>query len=326
MSPTPDMGWNEERAQQLLELRERWPDAFAGRVARVEAAVATCWTERGSIIAHLPSKLRVPEGRPAVGDWAVLRPGEQPRIEALLPRATQFVRRAAGRRVLKQVVAANVDVMFLVSSLDGDFNPRRLERYLTAARDGGARPVILLTKAGLCADVAAELAVARSAAPDVPVHAMDVIDGIDAAAAHDYLRPGITAGLVGSSGVGKSTLINHWLGEDRQATGEVRAGDRKGVHTTTARELFRLPSGALVIDTPGMRELALWADDDALDEAFADVEALSQRCRFANCRHAAEPGCAVRAAMEEGVIDAARVSSYLALRRELEQHGRRRFR
>jgi ribosome biogenesis GTPase len=324
MSPPPDMGWTEERAQQLQALRERWPDAFAARVARVEAAVATCWGEHGSFVAHLPSRLRAPEARPAVGDWAVLRPSEPPRIEVLLPRATQFVRRAAGRKVAKQVVAANVDVIFLVSGLDGDFNPRRLERYLTAARDGGARPVILLTKAGLCAEVPSQLAAARATAPDVPVHAMDVIDGIDPAAADDYLAPGITAALVGSSGVGKSTLINHWLGEDRQSTNELR--DNRGVHTTTARELFKLPSGALVIDTPGMRELGLWAEDDALDGAFADIEAVAPRCRFSNCRHASEPVCAVRAAVASGELDPARVESYLALRRELEQRGGRRFR
>lgn len=327
MSPSKAMGWTEEREQQLSALRERWPDAFAARVARVEAAVATCWTDGDSIVARLPTRLRVPDARPAVGDWAVMRPTEPPRVEALLPRATEFVRRAAGRRLAKQVVAANVDLVFVVAALDGDFNPRRLERYLTTVRDGGARPVILLTKAGLCDDVEANVASARAAAPGVPVHAMDVIDGIDPNAADEYLRPGVTAALVGSSGVGKSTLVNHWLGETRQATADVRAGDRKGVHTTTARELFRLAGGALVIDTPGMRELALWADEDALDDAFADIDALAQRCRFSNCRHQAEPDCAVRAAVADGVLEPGRLENYLTLRRELDRRdARRRFR
>ena len=194
-------------------------------------------------------------------------------------------------------------------------------------RDGGARPVVLLTKAGLCHDIDARVTVARAVAPGVPVHAMDVIDGIDPSAADEYLRPGITAALVGSSGVGKSTLINHWLGEARQATADVRAGDRKGVHTTTARELFRLDSGALVIDTPGMRELALWADEVALDDAFADIEEVARRCRFSNCRHESEPDCAVRVAVGDGTLEQGRLENYLALRRELELRGtRRRFR
>jgi ribosome biogenesis GTPase len=324
MPPTSHMGWTETREQQLRAHRERCPDAFAARVARVDAAVAVCWSDDGPLLARLPSRLRSPETRPAVGDWAVVRPSDPPRMDALLPRATQFVRRAAGRRIEKQVVAANVDVVLCLSGLDGDFKPRRLERYLTTVRDGGARPVILLTKAGMCSDVPAQLELARAVAPGVPVHAMDVIDGIAPDAADEFLRPGITAALVGSSGVGKSTLINHLLGEARQATGDVRLSDGRGMHTTTARELIELPGGALVIDTPGMRELALWADEHALDDAFADIDAVAQRCRFSDCRHGAEPDCAVRASVAAGEIDRARLDSYLALRREVTEIRQRR--
>ena len=317
--PTSDIGWSPQRDAQLQDFLRRWPQAYPARVARVESAVATVWANEGPVLVRLPSKLRHVDTRPAVGDWAVVRPGAPPTLAALLPRRTEFVRRAAGRKVAKQVVAANADLVFVVSSLDGDFNPRRLERYLTAVRDGGARPVVLLTKAAGCPDVDAQVRAAQDAVPDVSVHAMDVIDGVAPDAADRYLGTGTTAALVGSSGVGKSTLLNHWLGEARQQTRAVRASDNKGVHTTTARELFIVRQGGLVIDTPGMRELALWADADALDDAFADIDTLAATCRFSDCRHDTEPGCAVQAAVDDGALDPARLASYINLRHEVER-------
>lgn len=299
----------------------------AGRVVRCEAMVATVWTERDhggtrtieDSLAHLPARMRTGDDRPVVGDWVTLVPDhEDLRVLEILPRATCFVRRAAGRKHMRQVVAANVDVVFVVSSLDHDWNPRRLERYLTAVRESGARPIVLLTKAAVCDDAEPFLRTTHEVAPGVPVHVLDVLAGIGTEAVREHLVPGRTAALVGSSGVGKSTLVNHWLGEARQATSAVRERDERGQHTTTRRELFALPNGALVIDTPGMRELGLWADPEALLRAFSDVEALAAACRFADCGHRSEPDCAVRAAVETQRLPADRFASYVALREELE--------
>ena len=285
------------------------------------------WTEEGPIEARIPGKLKGSDVRPVVGDWVVVRPAaKETRIDEVLSRETIFVRRAAGRRVQRQAIAANVDVVFIVSGLDGDFSPRRLERYLTAVSDTGAQAVVLLTKAGMVEDPDVFVQEARRSVPTVPVHAIDVVDGVDPGAADPYLGPGSTAALVGSSGVGKSTLLNHWLGEARQPTGGVRARDKRGQHTTTAREMFVLPSGALVVDTPGMRELALWADPTALAVAFADIDAIARDCRFSDCRHDGEPECAVRAAVEGGELDAARFESYLRLRAEIENTSEQRRR
>jgi ribosome biogenesis GTPase len=318
VKPLRELGWGAEREQELAAL-ELPADAMPGRVARSEAAVAHVWTDAGARIARIPSRMRQGPERPAVGDWVVVA-GDDPsaRVDRVLDRSTQFVRRAAGRRVQSQVVAANVDVVFVASGLDGDYSPRRIERYLTASVASGARPIILLTKAGLCDDPARFVAEAESVAPGIPVHAIDVIDGIDDEAAHQYLTAGTTAALVGSSGVGKSTLVNFWIGETRQRVEAVRDRDQRGQHTTTARELFVLPGGALVVDTPGMRELALWADPSALDGAFTDIDELAAKCRFSDCRHDAEPGCAVRDACIGGELAADRLESYLALRGEIE--------
>lgn len=314
--PLPAWGWTPERQRALDEERTRNPGLRPGRVARTEGAVATVWTEAGEGLFHLPPRLRPAEARPAVGDWVVV---SQEAIHAVLPRKTCFVRRAAGRKLQRQVVAANVDVVFVVSSLDGDFSPRRLERYLTAVAGSGAEPVVLLTKAALVAAPERCVGEAQVAAPGLPVHAIDVLAGVEVEGPRAYLRPGITAALVGSSGVGKSTLLNDWLGEARQAVGEVRPRDRRGQHTTTHRELFVLPSGALVIDTPGMRELAPWTEPSAVDRVFPEISAVAGGCRFTDCEHLDEPDCAVRGALAAGQLDPSRVESYRALRREVAQ-------
>jgi len=261
-----------------------------------------------------------PSDFPAVGDWAAVRPVERgpSLIEAILPRRSAFTRKAAGEAVEAQIVAANVDTVFLVSGLDGDFNLRRIERYLTTAWSSGAEPVIILNKADLTPDLEAVIAAAAGVAPGVPIVAARALTEGGLEGLTPFLSAGKTVAFLGSSGVGKSTMINRLIGRERFRTGAMSdAAAGRGRHTTTERELVRLPGGALLIDTPGMRELGLWADDNGLDRTFDEIEALAARCRFPDCGHEHEPGCAVTAAVESGVLDAGRWQSYLKLRREL---------
>lgn len=267
-----------------------------------------------------------PADYPVVGDWVAIeaRAGERTAsIHAVMPRATAFVRHAPGLTSDEQVVAANVDTLFLAAGLDGDLNLRRLERYLAVAWASGARPVVVLTKADLAGNVDGDRARVTAIAPGVEVHATSAVHrhGLDSLA--PYLAPGATVALLGSSGVGKSTLVNALLGEERQAVAAVRADDGRGRHTTIRRELIRLPSGALLLDTPGMRELGL-AGDEGLDDAFAEVAALAAGCRFADCRHEAEPGCAVRDAIRSGVLTRERLAHVRKLEREAGAAARRR--
>jgi ribosome biogenesis GTPase len=231
------------------------------------------------------------------------------------------MRKVAGDETAAQVVAANVDVAFVVTALP-DVNPRRLERYLALAWESGAVPVIVLTKTDLSDDVAAQITTAQALAPGVDVIALSSVTGVGVDALDRLLQPGRTAVLLGPSGAGKSTLVNRLLGADRIRTAEVRE-DGKGRHTTTHRELFRLPGGALLIDTPGMRELQLWDADAGLSAAFSDIYVLSDECRFRDCRHETEPGCAVRAAVEAGQLPAARLEHWRQLERELAHLARR---
>jgi ribosome biogenesis GTPase len=257
-----------------------------------------------------------------VGDWVALRPptGDgRAMIHAILPRTSKFSRKSAGQRTDEQVVAANVDTIFLVSGLDGDFNPRRIERYLTAAWDSGAQPVVVLNKLDRCDDPERCLLETEAVAMGVPVHRVSALTGQGCDALRDYLGPGLTVGLLGSSGVGKSTLINRLLGREVQKTGDVRESDDRGKHTTTHRELFRVPTGGLLIDTPGLRELQLWEADQGIESAFADIEELAEDCRFGDCGHAGEPGCAVEEALASGTLAPERLESYCKLQRELRQ-------
>ncbi len=282
-------------------------------------------TSEGEIDAVAAGRLRHEAELPVAGDWvAVNLSGEGLAvIRAVLPRASAFVRRAAGPAGGGQVVAANVETAFLAASLNADFSPRRLERYIALAHESGAEPVILLTKADACPDVATAFEDAVAIAGGAPVIAVSAVSGEGLEELRAHLPPGRTAVLLGSSGVGKSTLVNALAGAELMATQAVIEEGARGRHTTTHRELIHLPGAGLILDTPGMRELGLWEADAGLAAAFDDLEQLASGCRFGDCGHSNEPGCAVQAAVAEGSLDPARLASFRKLQKEL-AHGRRR--
>ncbi len=253
---------------------------------------------------------------PVTGDWVVYEGNDVGRIVRVLPRRSKVSRKAAGNRTEEQVLAANVDTCFLVSGLDRDFNLRRIERYVLMARQSGAEPVIVLNKTDLATGVAAVTREVEETLRSVPVVAISALQGEGLGALDPFLSPCSTVALLGSSGAGKSTLINSLLGVDRQQTGAVRPEDQRGRHTTTARELIRLEGGALLIDMPGLRELQPWLAGEAFDEAFDDIAALAVQCRYGDCGHEGEPGCAVREAVESGGLDSGRLANFFKLRRE----------
>jgi ribosome biogenesis GTPase len=293
--------------------------------ARVTAHHRGLWrlaTPQGEMAGRLSGRFALEAGpgeHPVVGDWLAVSSADasgDALIQALMPRRTAFSRRAAGGTGV-QVVAANVDVAFLVAALNNDLNVRRLERYLVAARDSGAAPVIVLTKVDLSADPEAEAKRVVEIAGDAPVVVLSAVTGAGLQELDRWLKPGVTAALLGSSGAGKSTLLNALAGSVLMDTGAIRESDDRGRHTTTHRELFCLPGGALLVDTPGMRELGLLDVDEALDASFEDVTALFPQCRFGNCTHVNEPGCAILAGLESGALSEERWRAYLKLQREL---------
>jgi ribosome biogenesis GTPase len=297
-----------------------------GRVARVDRGMPLVLTEQGSLRAepamHLVRTRGEATSRAVVGDWVALNlPAghDHPIIEAILPRSSAFVRQDPGEATEEQVVAANVDTVFVMQSVSGrGVNLRRLERELVLAWESGAKPIVVLTKADLAADADEQLAEARSVSAGASVLLTSSITGQGLADLSEFTAKGMTVALLGASGVGKSTLINRLIGQDVRATAEVRAFDSKGRHTTVARELVMLPGGGVVIDTPGMRAIALWDAEDGIGAAFPEIDELAERCRFADCRHETEPGCAVIEAVESGQVPARRLESYLHLRRELD--------
>lgn len=280
-------------------------------------------TPFGELAGGMTGKLRseaVAGGYPVAGDWVAVeaRPEEgSATIHAVLPRTTTFIRRAAGPGGGAQVVAANVDVAFLAASLNADLSLRRLERYLATALESGSKPVIVLTKSDAADDLPARIAEVEAIAAGAPVHAVSALTGEGLDQLLPYLAKGTTSAVMGSSGVGKSTLINALAGKEIMDTGGIREDDDRGRHTTTHRELVLLPNGALVLDTPGMRELGLWNTEAGVATAFDDVEALALNCRFSDCRHGNEPGCAINAAMASGDLDPNRWAAYQKLQREL---------
>lgn len=298
---------------------------FAGRVVLEERGSYRLYAEHDELSARVRGKLRFEsEGAadfPAVGDWVSVHRRERdglPQIYGVLPRRSKFSRKAAGANSEEQVVAANVDTVFLVQGLDHDFNLRRLERYLVAAFESNAAPVVILSKADLCGDVEQKISGAESVAPGAPVHAISSVSGQGLEALDQYILPGVTVAFLGSSGAGKSTLINRIVGEEVQKTAEVREHDSRGRHTTTHRELLVLKTGGLLIDTPGMRELQMWDASGSLDLAFSDVQSIAAGCYFSNCSHQSEPGCAVREALEDGSLDRDRYESYYKMEKEME--------
>jgi ribosome biogenesis GTPase len=318
-----ELGWNEAFAAAYEPWRSA-PHVSPGRVGIEFNQNFRVYVDGGEIDAIAAGRLKhQARGRaelPAVGDWVALRRRpEEDRgvIVAVLPRRSAFTRRAAGDVTREQVVAANVDVVFVVMGLDRDYSLRRLERYLLMARESGATPAIILTKPDLCADLPPRLHEVTSLAGDVVVHVVNAKagDGLDRVRQH--VGAGGTSALLGSSGVGKTTIINRLAGAEIRRTREVRAADSRGRHTTTHRELVRLPDGGLIIDTPGMRELQLWDAADSVAETFEEIEALAPQCYFADCRHRDEPRCAVKAAVADGKISAERLQSYLTVQSEL---------
>ncbi|GIO29881.1 MULTISPECIES: ribosome small subunit-dependent GTPase A [Paenibacillus] len=298
-----------------------------GRITADFGQMYKVYTEEGEIWGEMSGKMKheLQHGGPvpAVGDWVelqMLEGEERGVILGVLDRKTNISRQKAGAKsAQEQLIAANVDILFLVTSLNDDYNPRRMERYLIMAWNSGVNPVILLSKADLCDDADIKAAEMEMIAPGVPVHVVSALENRGKEAVTGYLKEGVTVALTGSSGCGKSTIVN-WLAEtSTQRTQGIREDDSRGRHTTTHRQLFLLPQGGLMVDTPGMRELQLYDDNGGgFEQAFADIESIGKACRFADCRHEREAGCAVRAAVEAGEIDAKRLQNYRKTQRELE--------
>ncbi len=324
-----ELGWDDRFAAAFDALGDR--GLIPARVGIEHNHFYRVLTSGDELMAQAAGRLRHhaagQDELPAVGDWVAVRVNRHDgtaTIRAILPRRSSFSRKAAGDPTARQVVAANIDVVLVVAGLDGDFSPRRIERYLVATADSGARPVVVLNKADLEERVALRVAKIREAAPDVPIHPTCCTTGQGLDDLARYLEPGRTVALLGSSGVGKSTIINRLLGESRQKTQAVRSADSRGRHTTIHRELIAAPDGGIIIDTPGMRELQLWDSERALEDAFAEIETLAADCRFRDCRHRQEPGCAVRAAVDAGRLPAIRRTHYLRLADERAHLDRRR--
>jgi ribosome biogenesis GTPase len=316
------LGWNETYEDVFQEYKNQ--GYVAGRVFAEYKSFYKVIYEGGEILAEISGKLlhgaEMQQDFPAVGDWVAISPRQSENrgtIHHVLPRKSKFSRKVAGTNTREQIIAANIDTVFIVNSMNNDFNPRRMERYLLLAWESGANPVIVLSKSDLCENLDEIRAEAEAVALGAPVHAVSTYMNSGIEELKKYFKVGHTVALMGSSGVGKSSIINYFLGEEIMKVQELRGDGQKGKHTSTHREMFVLPEGGLIIDTPGMREIQLWDANEGLSEAFEDIEAVASNCFFKNCKHEGEPGCTVREAIENGIIEEKRLESYKKLEKEL---------
>ena len=315
-----ELGWDQFFNKQVNDPDPE--DLKIGRVFKVESGDSLgILTEDGELSARIPGKMKYNYANlPGIGDWVVVQIQELGySIFKILKRKNHISRKVAGREYKEQIVGANIDFIFIVMGLDKDYNINRLERYLFMVKASNSKPVIILNKTDVAkGGIEKKVAKVKSAAEDVPVHPISALneEGLDLI--RQYLKVGTTISLVGSSGVGKSTLINALLGEQKQVTGEERNGDSKGRHVTSSRELFMVPGGGIIIDNPGIREIQLWGDVDSLDEVFFDIQELAQSCKFKDCSHISEPKCAVKQAVEEEKLSRKRYENYLKMRKELD--------
>ena len=317
-----ELGWNNFFQQQIFDVET--PNL--ARVIRQDLGRYQLISEQGLLTGILPGKARLESKAdlPTVGDWVLYEPQEHSDevvIQQLLERNTKFSRKEAGEKFNEQVVAANIDVVFVVTGLDDNFNPKRIERYLLLCQTSGAMAVVVLNKVDLCTDVDSKVDQVKEVAVNAPIHTISAFLDEGLEPLKSYISPGATVAVMGSSGVGKSTLINGLLGYEHFKTGAVRDTDNKGRHTTTHRELCPIPGGGMIIDTPGMRELQVWSDEHHLAESFEDVEELTAFCKFSDCHHQTEPGCAIQAAIQDDKLSEERWKSYQKYLRELEFLG-----
>lgn len=319
-----DFGWDDFFQEQVDELG--LSDIIIGRINRAESGnTFGILTEDGEMSVRLPGRMREQKGSerielPGIGDWVLVKPLELGNnIFNVLHRKNKISRKVAGKEYREQVIGANIDIIFIIMGLDGDFNIRRLERFLFMVSSAGSKPVVILNKTDLLKNNLKEkITQVQNVSPDIPVHSISAIEGDGLVPIKGYLKKGVTISLVGSSGAGKSTIINALLGEERQDTREVREKDSKGRHVTASRKLFMIPGGGMLIDNPGIRELQLWGDENSLEDVFADIAELACGCKYKDCEHISEPGCAVKQAVEkDGLISKERYNNYLKMRKEL---------
>ncbi len=319
-----ELGWDEDFDRDFEKYRQQ--GFVSARIICVQRERYLVGSEMGELWAEVSGKMRHEtvsvSDFPTIGDWVAIEPNSghgTTVIHAVLSRKSSFSRNVGNSQTPEeQMLAANIDTLFLVSGLDGDFNLRRIERYLAIAWNSGANPVIILNKCDLYPDIDERLVEIEAIAFGIPVHAVSAVEEIGFDGLRGYLETGKTIAMLGSSGVGKSSIINRLLGEDRQAVKAVRADDSRGRHTTTHRELIVVPSGGMIIDNPGMRGLRLWTDEESLRETYDDIEALTAQCGFRDCRHQNEPGCAVREAIQQNKLDSGRFRNYVKLNKELQ--------